>query len=85
VQAEAIAKVNLAARDKSFHEAEYWVRLAEANYDAVKERMHRVQADRDIQAQGAAEAREQVAKLKGQLEALQAQNAALLARLEPQG
>ncbi|MBU9552738.1 DNA-binding protein [Burkholderia multivorans] len=47
------------------------------------ERFTKVQAERDEAVKVTADARENAAKLAGQLEAVQAQNAALLARLTP--
>jgi hypothetical protein len=45
----------------------------------------KVQGERDAAAQATAEARERAAGLAGQLQAIQEQNAALLASIQPQG
>ena len=55
---------------------------AHARAEAQAEQMRRAQVERDEARQLAAEARKAGAKLAGQLEAAQAQNAALLAALE---
>ena len=55
---------------------------AHARAEAQAEQMRRAQVERDEARQLAAEARKAGAKLAGQLEAAQAQNAALLAALK---
>lgn len=56
---------------------------AEANRAA--ERMTKAQAERDDATKATTEARERAAGLAGQLQAMQEQNAALLAAIKPQG
>ena len=57
---------------------------AEAEALQSAERMNQAQTERDGATKAAAEARERAAGLAGQLQAVQEQNAALLALIEPQ-
>lgn len=58
---------------------------AAAEAHRAVERLTKTQAERDDAARAVAEARERAAGLAGQLQAMQEQNAALLAALKPQG
>jgi chromosome segregation ATPase len=58
---------------------------AAAEAHRVAEKLTKVQGERDAAAQATAEARERAAGLAGQLQAIQEQNAALLASIQPQG
>jgi chromosome segregation ATPase len=58
---------------------------AAAEAHRVAEKLTKVQGERDAAAQATAEARERAAGLAGQLQAMQEQNAALLASIQPQG
>lgn len=69
-------RVELAATTTRAERAE--VRMAE-----IEKRADALQSERDLARQLAGDAREAGAKLAGQLEAIQAQNAALLAALRP--
>ena len=58
---------------------------AAAEAHRAAERMTKAQAERDDATKAAAEARERAAGLAGQVQAMQEQNAALLAAIKPQG
>ena len=58
---------------------------AAAEAHRAAERMTKAQAERDDATKAATEARERAAGLAGQLQAMQEQNAALLAAIKPQG
>jgi colicin import membrane protein len=58
---------------------------AAAEAHRADERMTKTQAERDDATKAAAEARERAAGLAGQVQAMQEQNAALLAAIKPQG
>lgn len=58
---------------------------AAAEAHRAAERLTKTQAERDDATKAAAEARERAAGLAGQLQAMQEQNAALLAAIKPQG
>jgi hypothetical protein len=58
-------------------------KAAAAEAHRAAELLTRAQSERDTARQQAGEAREAAAKLAGQLEAVQAQNVALLATLKP--
>ena len=73
-KAEAIEQTHAEQRKQAATEAH---RAAEG--------LTKAQGERDAAAKAAAEARERAAGLAGQLQAMQEQNAALLAAIKPQG
>lgn len=84
-EARKLAIAEIDAANKRTDAASGELAKAHARAEAQAEQMTRAQVERDEARQLAAEAREAGAKLAGQLEATQAQNAALLAALKTDG
>ena len=85
VRKQATAEIEFATKGADAARAELAKAQARADTqsEAQAEQLSRAQAERDHAHRLAVEAREAAAKLGGQLEATQAQNAALLAALKP--
>jgi hypothetical protein len=84
-EARKLAIAEIDAVNKRTDAASGELAKAHARAEAQAEQMTRAQVERDEARKLAAEAREAGAKLAGQLEATQAQNAALLAALKTDG
>lgn len=84
-EARRVATADIDAANKRAEGSHNELAKAHARAEAQSEQINRAQAERDEARKLAAEAREAGAKLAGQLEATQTQNAALLAAMKEVG